>query len=179
MALSFTACNQESPPPTSPLASGPEQTALPASTPTSAPPAVLDEEALRISATAYLEAIRINDLATAYQMEYGSQDGSLSPLAFREVLPRGVLLNYTITSTSLVDGEGIVEADVSIQLPQLHSPYQTKRHMQWLVQDGKLYHKSKPPQQGLGQTSSPSKQLKPAKREAPKPLPWETKVSPN
>lgn len=184
MALSLSACNQDSAPQPSLPASGPEQTAVQASMPTSAPPATLDEEKVRASATAYLEAIRLNDLATAYRMEFGSQDGSLSPLGFREILPRGVLLSYAITSVSLVDGEAIVEADVSYQLPQMRTPYQTKRQMRWLAEEGKLYHKSKPPQQGLGQAitpvpQAPSKLPEPTKREAPKPLPWETKTSPN
>ena len=181
MALNLTACDRESSPPSVPLAAGTEQTTQPAVTAPSAPSPVLDEEVLRTSASAYLEALRINDLATAYRMEYGSQDGSLSPLAFREILPRGVLLSYAITSSSLENSEGMVEADVSVQLPQMRTPYQTKRQMQWLVEDGKLYHKSKPLQQGLGQvlTKPSSVPLKPAKQEPPKPLPWETKTGPN
>ncbi len=182
MALGLTACNREPAPPSSPPATGPEQMTVPAMTPSSATSPVLNEEALRTSATAYLEALRINDLATAYRMEYGSPDGSLSPLAFREILPRGVLLSYAITSSSLDNGEGIVEADVSIQLPQMRTPYQAKRQMRWLVEDGKLYHKSKPPQEGLGRALTPTpggSPPKPTKQEAPKPLPWETKTGPN
>ena len=175
LALSLSACHQEPAQP-GPEGSTPEQISLPASLPTSP---ILDEEVLRNSATAYLEALRINDLVTAYWMEYGSQDGSLSPLAFRELLPRGVLLSYAITSASLVNGEGIVEVDVSTQLPQMRKPYQTKRKMRWLVEDGRLYHKSKISQQEPGQVLTPSQPLKPAKQEPPKPLPWETKTGPN
>jgi hypothetical protein len=185
MVLSLSACNQDAAPPPSLPAGRPEQAPKQAVLPPSASPSVLDEATVRASATAYLEAIRLNDLATAYRMEFGSQDGSLSPLGFRDILPRGVLLSYAITSVTLVDGEAIVEADVSYQLPQLRKPYQTKRQMRWLAEEGKLYHRGKPPQQELGQALAPAPQApgespKPIKREAPKPLPWEANpTSPN
>ncbi len=105
------------------------------------------EQAVRDRATAYLEALRLNDLAGAYRMEAGFLDGSLTPLVFRETATPfgGTLLSYTITAITLQGEEAIVDAEVSYQLPQLRKPYATKMPMRWVSQKGEYYHKHQQP----------------------------------
>lgn len=101
------------------------------------------EQRLRERANAYLEALRINDLASAYRMEAGYLDGSLTPLVFRDTaIPlSGSLLSYSISSVSLQGDEGQVEAEVSFQLPQMRKPYETKMAMHWVTRNGDFFHK--------------------------------------
>jgi hypothetical protein len=107
----------------------------------------LNEQAVRDRATAYLEAIRVNDLAGAFHMESGSLDGSLSALRFREELftRRGSLIKYQISAVTIEGDEALVEAEVILDRPPMRKPYHTTNSMRWIVRDGKLYHKSPPP----------------------------------
>jgi hypothetical protein len=101
----------------------------------------LDENQVRNRTVAYLDALRINDLATAYLMEAGSLDGTLTPLAFRQtVIPHnGALMDYEIISIIIDIDEANVEANVSYQLPGLRKPYKTQKQMKWINHDGVLY----------------------------------------
>lgn len=104
-----------------------------------------DLNALRERAMAYLELIRINDIASAYRMEFGSGDGSLSPLRFNQIRPGGLLLDYAIKDVLVQDGEGVVKTTVKVVLPEMRTPYDTTWEMRWVMQDGTLYHKSRQP----------------------------------
>ena len=109
-----------------------------------------DMDEVLAKATIYLEALKINDLASVYQMEFGSHDGSLSPLRFREIMPRGVLMSYSPKSVTFEDGEAIVEADVTVLLPSMRTPYKTFRKLRWVRHNGQLYQKSKESEGAFG-----------------------------
>jgi hypothetical protein len=109
-------------------------------------------DALRARASSYLEAIRINDIASAYRMELGSGDGSLTPLRFNQIRPGGRLWDYAIEEALIENGEGVVKTKVRVILPQMRTPFVTTWDMRWVIQDGVLYHKSRQPEEtpGLG-----------------------------
>ncbi len=102
---------------------------------------------------AYLDLIKINDIASAYRMEYGSADGSLSPLRFNQIRPGGFLLDYGIKEVQIQDGEAVVKCNVRVILPEMRTPYDTTWEMRWVMQEGTLYHKSRQPDEAanLGQ----------------------------
>lgn len=109
-------------------------------------------DALRVRAKSYLESIRINDIASAYRMELGSKDGSLTPLRFNQIRPGGRLWDFTVEEVFIENGEGVVKTKVRIILPQMSTTYDTTWDMRWVMQDGILYHKSRQPEEtpGLG-----------------------------
>lgn len=112
-----------------------------------------DLDAVRERAMAYLDLIKINDIASAYRMEYGSADGSLSPLRFNQIRPGGFLLDYGIKEVQIQDGEAVVKCNVRVILPEMRTPYDTTWEMRWVMQEGTLYHKSRQPDEAanLGQ----------------------------
>lgn len=140
--LTLMGCSDQSPPPLPKVGSS---TATPETTAKADSPAQAthSEQRLRERANAYLEALRINDLASAYRLDAGSLDGTLTPLVFRDsAIPlTGSLLSYTITSVSLQGDDAHVEAEVSFQLPQLRKPYETKMAMHWVTKNGDFFHK--------------------------------------
>lgn len=109
-----------------------------------------DKDEVLAKANIYLESLKINDLASVYKMEFGSHDGSLSPLRFREIMPRGVLMSYSPKSVTFEDGEAIVEADVTVLLASMRTPYKTFRKLRWVRHNGQLYQKSKGPGGSFG-----------------------------
>ena len=104
-------------------------------------------DALRARASSYLEAIRINDIASAYWMELGSGDGSLTPLRFNEIRPGGRLWDFAVEEVLIEKGEGVVKTKVRVILPEMRTPYVTTWDMRWVMQDGVLYHKSRQPEE--------------------------------
>lgn len=105
-------------------------------------------------AQTYLESLKIRDLQTAYQMESGSTDGSLTADAFRRLMTSAPaeLLDYQIRKVSIEDVVATIEFNATYQYPQLHDPYTSPRRFYWMLIDGQWYHKSNG--QGLKQTNS-------------------------
>jgi hypothetical protein len=97
-------------------------------------------------ATAYYEALKQRDAATAYRMETGFRDGSFTPLDFRRrhIDSGWVLLDYRILAAH-VDGEtAVVEADLVYKLPHLRKPYESRRQSHWVNLEGDWYHRTSP-----------------------------------
>jgi hypothetical protein len=90
----------------------------------------------------YLEAIRLNDLATAYRMELAALEGRLTPLQFREaVTASGTLRDYTILTVEMKgEQEAIVTVQITQDLPALRLPYTSERQMHWILREGRAFH---------------------------------------
>jgi hypothetical protein len=92
----------------------------------------------------YLEAIRLNDLATAYRMELAAHEGRLTPLQFRQaVTASGTLRDYTILTVEMTgEQEAIVTVQITQDLPELRLPYTSERQMHWVLREGRAFHGS-------------------------------------
>lgn len=112
-----------------------------ASSDDSAASSTLTEDDVRERSRAYLEAMRLNDLATAYAMELGAVDGTLTPLLFRQrAVGAGRAVREYEIQTVEVDGDiAVVEAKVTYRYPQLLKPYETLEQFEWVARDGELY----------------------------------------
>jgi len=95
----------------------------------------------------YLEALKLNDLNTAYHMETGSLDGTLTPLQFRERAFQGgkALLQYELGPVELEKYHAMVIADIGIAVPPMRKPYPTKMRLKWVMREGKLMRETPPP----------------------------------
>jgi hypothetical protein len=103
------------------------------------------QDRVEARAREYLEALRLNDWQTAYQMHLEAQDGSLSPLAFRRELSRvsPTIEGFKIVDVSISDtGVATVKASVTYRLPQLFKPYTSQLKMEWLLRDGEYFRRA-------------------------------------
>ncbi|QIK38611.1 hypothetical protein GWK36_12160 [Caldichromatium japonicum] len=93
---------------------------------------------------AYFTALKINDLATAYRMQSGARDGSLTADLFHRLMTQsgGRLINYKIEDIQIEGESATIKAELTYQYPQLHQPYIRSRSSQWIMLDGDWYHKS-------------------------------------
>ncbi|WP_295402332.1 hypothetical protein [uncultured Thiocystis sp.] len=91
---------------------------------------------------AYLDALKIQDLHTAYRMESGAVDGTLTADAFfrRFKSSPSVLLNYEIQKVTMESDKATVEFSGTYQYPQLHEPATMPRRAEWVLIDGEWYH---------------------------------------
>ncbi len=121
--------------------------AAPAQEATPTSPFEASEEMVLSQSKTYLEALKLNDLNTAYLMETGSLDGSLTPLRFREIAFQGgrALLNYQIESVTRENAHALVIADIGISVPPMRTPYPTKIRLKWVMREGKLMRETPPP----------------------------------
>ena len=106
---------------------------------------------------AYLDALKIQDLHTAYRMESGVLDGTLTADAFhrRFKSTASVLLDYEIQKVTLESDQATVEFSGTYQYPQLHEPTTMPRRAQWVLIDGEWYHKSGQRQAGAKPRTDP------------------------
>lgn len=106
-------------------------------------PEVSAEQVLTERAHQYWEAIKLNDLSTAYRLESGSLNGALTASAFRQGLARAApLIDYQINGVR-IDGSGAqVDIRVRYKLPQLRDPVTWNRSNPWVLIDGQWYHQT-------------------------------------
>lgn len=95
----------------------------------------------------YLTALKLNDLATAYKMESGSLDGTLTADTFHRLATQSSaqLIDYKIKAIAVENDSATVDLDVVYQYPQLHKPYETTRKASWKKIDGQWYQQSSKP----------------------------------
>lgn len=100
--------------------------------------------ALEQRVNVYLTALKINDLATAYGLESGARDGTLTADEFhrRATQAKALLLDYAIEEVQVEGDSGTVKVKMTYQYPQLHKPYTTERSSQWIILDGQWYYKT-------------------------------------
>lgn len=109
-----------------------------------------DEAKVRERTQAYQEALRILDLQTAYRMETGALDGSLTANAFRRrIMARpSELIDYEIKAVAVENGKATVEFQGRYQYPQLHAPVTASSRVEWSLIDGQWYRNTV--ERGLG-----------------------------
>ncbi|EGV19386.1 hypothetical protein [Thiocapsa marina] len=90
---------------------------------------------------AYWDAIRIRDLATAYALELGSVDGTLTADAFRRRSDKNVwdLVEYKITTVEIDGEEARLELDTVVRAPQIAKPLKRSRADRWVFSKGDWY----------------------------------------
>lgn len=100
--------------------------------------------ALEQRVNAYLTAMKINDLATAYGLESGARDSTLTADEFhrRATQANALLLDYAIDEVQIEGDSATVKVKMTHQYPQLHKPYTTERSTQWIILDGQWYYKT-------------------------------------
>lgn len=89
----------------------------------------------------YLDALKIRDLQTAYQMESGSLNGTLTADAFYRYMTSSSadLLSYEIQSVSVEGEKATVELTATYKYPQLSQPTSMPRKSHWLLINGQWY----------------------------------------
>lgn len=120
---------------------------------TSEQAATLTSAQAEARATAYLEALRLNDWQTAYRMHLAALDGNLTPLAFmQQTASTGVkVLSYKITNVTIPQPDkAFVEAAVTYEVPQLFKPYRAPLKTEWVLRDGQLYRVAEKVKGGTG-----------------------------
>ena len=92
-------------------------------------------------ARAYLDALKAQDLHTAYWIQAGARDKSLSAAAFRRRVTanKAILLDYQIKEIAVESDQARVAIDATYQYPQLREPLSMPRTLQWVLIDGDWY----------------------------------------
>lgn len=92
----------------------------------------------------YLEALRVNDFQTAYQMHSGSLDGSLTAYRFYQMLTSSPLklIDYEIESVRVNKDEADVRVVRVYDYYQMHHPLRVKRTLNLILVDGQWYLKT-------------------------------------
>jgi hypothetical protein len=95
----------------------------------------------------YMEALKIQDLQTAYKMYSGALDKTLTAADFWQRINASgsILLEYEITNVSVEDGKGTVQLNATYQYPQLREPLSSPRSLTWILIDGEWYIQSSKP----------------------------------
>jgi hypothetical protein len=94
----------------------------------------------------YWDAIKVNDQVTAYRIESGSIDGTLTPHAFRrDFSGSGRLVDYQFNQVRITGDQAVIDIRVAYELPQLRNPVTWDKAIAWTLVDGQWYHKSPPP----------------------------------
>jgi hypothetical protein len=91
---------------------------------------------------AYWEAIRIRDLATAYTLELGSLDGTLTADSFRRRSDKNVwdVVEYKTRTVELDGDEAWLELEIVVRAPQIAKPLKRTRSDRWVFSQGDWYH---------------------------------------
>jgi len=92
----------------------------------------------------YLEALVIQDLQTAYRMETGSRDGSLTAYAYYRQFATApaIIAKYSLDAVQINGDSATAEVSLSYDYPQLHDLYTKKRSLTWVLIDGDWYFKT-------------------------------------
>ncbi|UHD14531.1 hypothetical protein [Thiocapsa bogorovii] len=87
---------------------------------------------------AYWDAIRIRDLATAYTLELGSVDGSLTADAFRRRSDKNVwdVVEYKTTAVEIDGDEARLYLEMVVRAPQIAKPLKRTRSDRWVFSKG-------------------------------------------
>lgn len=100
-------------------------------------------DAVRERAAVYLEAVRTNDLKTAYDLELAAAEGKMTAAHYaRAVAGRNSrLIAYEIRDV-VFSGEdrAVVTVAVTEDLAVLKTPYRSTRQMVWTFHEGLPYH---------------------------------------
>lgn len=97
-----------------------------------------DRERLDDRIGTYWDAIRIRDLATAYALEWGSVDGTLTASAFRERWDRSTwdVLGFKVMNVEMQGGEATLDVALVLLVPELAKPLTRTRPERWVFSKG-------------------------------------------
>jgi hypothetical protein len=93
---------------------------------------------------AYWDAIRIRDLATAYALELGSVDGTLTADTFRRRADKNVwdVVRFETKAVEIDGDDARVEIDMVVRAPQIAKPLNRTRSDRWVFSKGDWYRAS-------------------------------------
>jgi hypothetical protein len=102
------------------------------------------EAGLRERAQEYLEAVRLRDHATLYHMQSAYKRGELTPAKANRVIPNNELVDYSIDSVTVKEGEGSVAVSVRYRVPPMEIALEDTLSIGWVLLDGEWYLNTNP-----------------------------------
>lgn len=100
-----------------------------------------DRTQVELRVRAYLDALVAQDIQTAYQMQSGARDKTLTASTFQQHMSSAtsVLVDYEIQDVTVESDKATVEINASYRYPQLYEPLNMPRREAWIRIEGEWY----------------------------------------